>query len=156
VAEVDAATPIAAINTVEQTLDSQIRHLRLYMLLLGLFSAVAVVLAGIGIYGVMAHSLTERTREIGVRMALGAGAHQVLTLVIRQAAWLIGIGLILGVTSAVALSRVVRSTLFQISATDPITYVAASAMLLLVAAIACLIPTRRAASVDPTVALRGK
>jgi putative ABC transport system permease protein len=156
VAEVDAATPIAAINTVEQTLDSQIRHLQLYMFLLGLFGAVAVVLAGIGIYGVMAQSVTERTREIGVRMALGAGARQVLTLVIRQAAWLIGIGLLLGVTSAVALSRVVRSALFQISATDPVTYVAASVMLLLIAAIACLIPTRRAASVDPTVALRGK
>ena len=156
VAEVDAATPIAAINTIEQTLDSQIRHLRLYMFLLGLFGAVAVILAAIGIYGVMAHSVTERTREIGVRMALGAGAPQVLRLVVKQATWLIGIGLILGVTSAVALSRVVRSALFQVTATDPVTYVAACALLLLIAAIACLIPTRRAASVDPAVALRGK
>jgi putative ABC transport system permease protein len=154
VAEVDPSTPVAAIQTMEQTLDAQIRHLRLYMFLLGVFGAVAAVLAATGIYGVMAYSVAERTREIGIRMALGARAQDVLRMVLRQATWMIGIGLLVGLASALAATRVIRSVLVEVTATDPVTFAAVTALLVSIAAVACLVPTRRATSVDPTVALK--
>jgi putative ABC transport system permease protein len=154
VAEVDPSTPVAAIQTMEQTLDAQIRHLRLYMFLLGVFGAVAAVLAATGIYGVMAYSVAERTREIGIRMALGARAQDVLRMVLRQATWMIGIGLLVGLASALLVTRVIRSVLVEVTATDPVTFAAVTALLVSIAAVACLVPTRRATSVDPTVALK--
>jgi putative ABC transport system permease protein len=154
VAEVDPSTPVAAIQTMEQTLDAQIRHLRLYMFLLGVFGAVAAVLAATGIYGVMAYSVAERTREIGIRMALGARAQDVLRMVLRQATWMIGIGLLVGLASALAVTRVIRSVLVEVTATDPATFAAVTALLVSIAAVACLVPTRRATAVDPTVALK--
>ena len=154
VADVDPNTPVAAVNTVEQTLDAQVRHLRLYMLLLVVFGAMAAVLAATGIYGVMAHAVAERTREIGIRMALGARATDVLLMVSRQAARVVGIGTALGLAAAAGLTRVIQSALFGVTPTDPATYAAGSLLLLLVAAVASFIPARRAASVDPTVALK--
>ncbi len=154
VAEVDPNTPVAGVNTVEQTLDSQVRHLRLYMLLLGAFGAVAAVLAATGLYGVMAYSVAERTREIGVRIALGARTTDVLAMVCRQATNVIVAGAALGLAGAWALTRLMQSTLFGVTPTDPATYAGGSLLLLFIAAVACLIPARRAASVDPTVALR--
>jgi putative ABC transport system permease protein len=154
VAEVDPSTPVAAIQTMEQTLDAQIRHLRLYMFLLGVFGGVAALLAATGIYGVMAYSVAERTREIGIRMALGARAQDVLRMVLRQATWMIGIGLLVGLASALAIARLIRSVLVEVSATDPATFAAVTALLVSIAAVACLVPTRRATSVDPTVALK--
>ena len=154
VAEVDRNTPVAGVATVEQTLDTQVRHLRLYMLLLGVFGAVAAILAATGIYGVMAYAVAERTREIGIRMALGARARDVLLMVSRQAAAVIGIGTVLGLAGALALTRVIRSALFGVTATDPATYAAGALLLMVIAAAASFIPARRAAAVDPTVALK--
>jgi putative ABC transport system permease protein len=154
VAEVDPNTPVASVATVEQTLDAQVQHLRLYMLLLAAFGIVAAVLAGTGIYGVMAYAVAERTREIGIRMALGARASDVLLMVSRQAAVLVGIGTPLGLAGALASTRVMQSTLFGVTAYDPVTYAAGTALLLTIAAVASVVPVRRAASVEPTVALR--
>ncbi len=142
------------IRTVVEYLDRQVQYDRMYMLLLGIFGGIATVLAAIGIYGVMAYAVAERTREIGIRMALGASSGNVLKLVVRRAFILVGIGLVLGLGGAFALTRVISSALWEVKATDPLTYASVSFLLVLVALCACLIPTRRAVSVDPTVALR--
>jgi predicted permease len=154
VAEVDRRTPIANAASVEQTLDTQVRNLRLSMLLLGLFGLVAAVLAAVGIYGVIAHSVVERTREFGVRMAFGARAWDVLMMVVGGAARLIAIGVALGLASAIAFSRVLEANLFQITSTDPLTYAAVCVLLLIVAAVACVVPAGRAAFLNPITALR--
>ncbi len=154
VAEVDRNTPVAAVQTMEETIDSQIRHLRLYMFLLGIFGAVAALLAATGIYGVMAYSVAQRTREIGIRMALGARAGDVLAMVLRQATWMIGIGLLVGLAAALAVTRLIQAVLVEVTPTDPATFGIVTALLLLIAAVACLVPTHRATAVDPTVALK--
>ena len=154
VAEVDRGTPIANAGTVEQTLNGQVRSLRLSMLLLGVFGIIAAVLAAVGIYGMIAHSVTERTREFGVRMAFGARAADVLLMVVRRATTLIVAGVALGLAGAIAFSRVLESSLFQVTATDPLTYATVSLLLLLIALIACVVPAGRAAGMNPTVALR--
>jgi putative ABC transport system permease protein len=154
VAEVDPNKPPANFRTVEEYLDQQVQYLRLYIVLLGIFGGVAAVLAAVGIYGVMSYSVAERTREIGIRMALGAGAPNVLALIGRQALVLIAIGLVVGLGGSFALTRVVKSALYGIAATDPATYAGVSFSLAVVALLACFIPTRRAVQVDPTVALR--
>ena len=151
VAEVDPNKPAGNIRTVEAYLDRQVQYLRLYILLLGIFGAVAAVLAAIGIYGVMAYSVAERTREIGIRVALGAGGREVLALVARQAAIVISIGLALGPDGSFALTRLLKSALVGVTATDPSTY---SVVSLALAVLACLVPTRRAIAVDPTISLR--
>jgi putative ABC transport system permease protein len=102
----------------------------------------------------MAYAVAERTREIGIRMALGASSGNVLKLVVRRAFILVGIGLLLGLGGAFALTRVISSALWEVKATDPLTYASVSLLLIVVALCACLIPTQRAVSVDPTVALR--
>jgi putative ABC transport system permease protein len=142
------------IRTVVEYLDRQVQYDRMYMLLLGIFGGIATVLAAIGIYGVMVYAVAERTREIGIRMALGASSGNVLKLVVRRAFILVGIGLVLGLGGAFALTRVISSALWEVKATDPLTYASVSFLLVLVALCACLIPTQRAVSVDPTVALR--
>ena len=154
VAEVDPNKPAGNIRTVEDYLDQQVQYLRLYILLLGIFGAVAAVLAAIGIYGVMAYSVAERTREIGIRVALGAGGREVLALVARQAAIVISIGLALGLGGSFALTRLLKSALVEVTATDPSTYSVVALALAAVAVLACLVPTRRAIAVDPTIALR--
>ncbi len=154
VGEVDHAHPVANVRTVEDLLDQQVRYVRLYVLLLGVFGAVAAVLAAVGIYGVMAYSVAERTREIGIRMALGAKAGDVFRLVALRSLVLFGAGLVLGIAGSIALTRYLSSALYEVTATDPATYAAVSAMLAVVALVACLVPTRRAVTVNPTVALR--
>jgi putative ABC transport system permease protein len=154
VAEVDPSRPAASFRTIEQNLSQQTQFLRLYILLLGIFGGIAAVLAAIGIYGVMAYSVAERTREIGIRMALGAGSADVVKMVLRQALLMVGLGVTLGLAGSFALTRVVKSALYGVTATDPATYAGISILLLLVAIAACLIPTRRAVAVPPTVALR--
>jgi putative ABC transport system permease protein len=121
--------------------------------MLGIFGAIAAGLAAIGIYGVMAFSVAERTREIGIRMALGASAGDVLKLVTLHAMVLVAIGLSVGLGGSFLLTRYLKSALYEVTATDPATYVGVSLLLAVVAVMACLVPTRRAVSVNPTVAL---
>jgi putative ABC transport system permease protein len=154
VAEIDPATPAADLRPLEQSLDDQVRNMRIYMLLLGIFGAAAVILAATGIYGVMAYSVAQRTRDIGIRMALGARSSDVLKMIFSQVGRLIGVGMAIGVAGAVALTGLIKSALYGITATDPVTYAGVSLLLVLVALIACAIPTRRAVRVDPTIALR--
>jgi putative ABC transport system permease protein len=156
VAEIDPATPVANPRTVEQILDDQVKYLRLYMLLLGAFGIAASLLAAIGIYGVIAYAVTQRTREFGIRMAMGARAVDVLLMVLGYALRVIGIGLAVGLVLALSVSQTLRSLLFEVTSTDPATYVVVSLVLLIVAAIACLVPARRATLVSPTVALRAE
>lgn len=154
VSDVDPGKPASNIRTVEQYLGDQTQGLRLYMTLLGVFGVCASALAAIGIYGVMAYSVAVRTREIGIRMALGASSGSVLGLVIRKALILVGIGTVLGVGGALLLTRFLEAELYEVSPTDPTTFIAVTTGLVAVAILACLIPTRRAMSIDPNDALR--
>ncbi|MBV8729843.1 MAG: ABC transporter permease [Acidobacteriia bacterium] len=154
VAEVDPDRPVANIRTVEENLDRQVQYVHLYVLLLGIFGTIAAVLAVIGIYGVMAFAVAERTREIGIRMALGASANDVFRLVVLRALILLAIGLTLGLAGSFALTRYLSSALYEVKATDPPTFAMVSLLLALVAMAACLIPTRRAVSINPSMALR--
>jgi putative ABC transport system permease protein len=138
----------------EEVVSKSVVQPRFLALLLATFSGIALFLAAIGIYGVMAYSVTQRTQEIGVRMALGARPLHVLRLVFRQGLGMLVIGTLIGLAGAFALTRLMRTLLFEVTATDPLTYVSVIGLLILVALLACYIPARRAAKVDPLVALR--
>src|SRR5207237_376249 len=127
---------------------------RVYALLLGIFGGIALLLAAVGIYGIMAHSVSNRTSEIGVRVALGASRGTILRLILRRGILLVGIGMTIGVAASVALTRVVRAILFGVQPTDPFTFILALLGLGAVARLACYIPARRALKVDPIIALR--
>jgi putative ABC transport system permease protein len=133
--------------------DSLVRP-RFLSMLLGAFSAIALSLAAIGIYGVMAYSVAQRTQEIGVRVALGATTRNVLSMVVGEGLKMTVFGLAVGLTGAVLLTRVMASLLFEVSATDPLTFVMVGISLTVVGLLACFVPARRAAKVDPMVALR--
>jgi predicted permease len=150
----DPDQPISAVRLMSDWVHSSAAASRYRTVLLSLFAALALVLAAIGIYGVMSYSVAQRTHEIGVRMALGARSFDVVKLVVRQGMILVLIGVVLGLASAFALTRVMSSLLFQVTTTDPITFAAVAALLTLVAFIACYVPARRATKVDPLVALR--
>jgi putative ABC transport system permease protein len=145
---------VSNVRTISDTVNAQIDDLRISMLLLASFGVIAAVLAATGLYGVMSYYVAERTGEIGIRMALGARAADVLAMIGRQAGVMTGLGLLFGLAGAGIFSRLIQSRLFGITATDPSTYAAVSAMLLLIAAMASFVPGRRATTIDPATALK--
>jgi len=151
---VDRNLPLSVINTMDKLVESSVGQRKLSMMLLGLFSLIAVVLASIGIYGVMSYSVTQRSRELGIRMALGAARSRVLALVVGQGMTLAGIGVVIGLVAAFALTRFLSNLLFSVGATDPGTFTVVSVLLVVVAFLATLVPALRATRVDPVVALR--
>ncbi len=154
VLKIDKELPISNVKTLEQYLSTSIAQQRFSVLLLGIFAAVAMALACVGIYGVLSYSVTQRRREIGVRMALGAARRDVLRLVVGHAMLLTLIGVAIGLGAAFALTRVMSTLLFGVSATDPMTFGLIALLLIAVALLAALVPARRATKVDPMVALR--
>ncbi len=150
----DSNQIIWRVQTLEELLGTSVAPRRFNMLLLGIFAGVALVLAAVGLYGVMSYSVSWRTQEIGIRMALGAKRADVLRLVVRQGMTMTFIGLAIGLVGAFLLSRVMTGLLHGVSPTDPLTFTGVSIVLLAVALLACLIPARRATRVDPIVALR--
>jgi predicted permease len=150
----DANLPLYEVKTMDQWLAESLARRRFAMQMLGLFALIALLLASVGIYGVMSYTVVQRTREIGIRVALGAQMRDVLRLIVRQGMSLAGIGIGIGLVAAVAATRLMVNLLFGVRATDPLTFVAIASLLALVALAACWIPARRAAKVDPMIALR--
>ncbi|HSB12527.1 MAG TPA: ABC transporter permease [Blastocatellia bacterium] len=151
---IDRDQPVNNIRTMDQAISTTMSQRRFSLLLLGIFAGVALVLAAVGIYGVISYSVTQRTHEIGIRLALGSPTTGVLGMIVRQGMRLVGIGLAVGVISALLLTRLMSSLLYGVSSTDPLTYCAIALVLAAVALGACLVPARRAMKVDPIVALR--
>jgi putative ABC transport system permease protein len=151
---IDNELPVSRIESMEEVVSESIGQQRFNTLLIGLFAATALILAAVGVYGVMSHAVAQRTHEIGVRMALGARGRDVLGMVIRQGLVLTFIGLAVGLAGALALMRVMNSLLYEVSATDPLVFGAVAAALTLSALLACYVPARRATKVDPLIALR--
>ncbi|HKE60589.1 MAG TPA: FtsX-like permease family protein, partial [Pyrinomonadaceae bacterium] len=153
-AAIDPDQPLSSLMTMEQRISDSVAPRRFNMFLLGLFAALALLLAAVGIYGIMAFSVTQRTHEIGVRMALGASRRDVLGLILRNGFKLALLGIGLGLIGAFAATRLLSALLFEVSPTDPATFVIDAVVLAVVALLACYIPARRATRVDPLVALR--
>ena len=154
VQSIDKDQPLFAISTMKELVSNSVATRRMTLVLLGLFSGLALVLGAIGIYGVISYSVAQRTHEIGIRMALGAPRRDVFRLVVGQGLKLAGIGITIGIAGALGLARLMSSLLYGISATDFETFAGVSILLALVALLACFIPAQRAMRVDPTVALR--
>jgi len=151
---IDPNQPIANVNTMEKIVADSVAQPRLNMLLMGLFGALALILAAVGIYGLMSYAVIQRTQEIGIRMALGAQLTDVLKLILKQGMALALIGEAIGLAGALALARLFRTLLFGVTPNDAVTFVAVSCVLTSIALLACYLPARRASKVDPLVALR--
>ncbi|HEX6732913.1 MAG TPA: FtsX-like permease family protein, partial [Pyrinomonadaceae bacterium] len=154
IAELNKDQAVFNVRTMEEIVSQSVAPRRFSMMLLSIFAVVALVLASIGIYGMMSYAVAQRTREIGLRMTLGAQKGNVLRLVIGQGMKLALVGVVLGIVTAVALTRTMKTLLFGVSATDPLTFAGIAGLLAGVALLACWVPARRATRVDPIVALR--
>ena len=150
----DATLPLYDIKTLTEHMNIPLFPARMAANVLGSFGVLALVLAAIGIYGVMSYVVAGRTREIGLRMALGAQLRQVRQLILRQGMMLAGIGLILGLAVVFVLARFLTSMLYGVSPSDPVTFLGISFLLAMVALLACYLPARRAARIDPMIAIR--
>jgi putative ABC transport system permease protein len=151
---VDPNQPVFDVKTMEERVAVTLETRRFAVVLLGIFGGLALLLAAIGLYGVLAFAVSQRTREIGIHMALGARTRDVLLMVIKQGMSLVVIGVVLGVAGAYAVTRTIRSLLFEVGTTDPLTFALVSLLLAIVGFVACYLPARRATKVDPLVALR--
>ena len=156
VAAIDPNIPLADITTQEAVRDSKISQERMFATLVSALAALAVLLACIGLYGLMAYNVTRRTSEIGVRMALGAQPRDVARSVLREALLLAGVGVLVGVPAALGVAQLIKSQLYAVPAYDPLTFAAGTFVLLAVAVIAAWLPARRASRIDPMVALRAE
>ena len=156
VASLDPDAPLSEVQTMEQALGGWAAERRLTMLVVSGFAFVALLLGAVGIYGVMAHLVVQRTREIGIRMALGAVPREILQLVLRQGAWLAGLGIAAGVLGALAVGRLLAGLLFRTAPTDPLTFAGTALLLAAVATLASVVPALRATRVDPNEALRAE
>src|SRR6185503_18085880 len=154
IAALDPTLPLSEIRSMEELTARSVATQRFNMVLLGLFAGIGLLLAAVGIYGVVSYVAELRTNEIGIRIALGARATDVLTLILKHGLALATIGVALGLGASFALTRLMKSLLFGVSATDPLTFVVISIVLAGVALGACFVPARRATKVDPMVALR--
>jgi putative ABC transport system permease protein len=150
----DRTLPIVQLRTMDDVFSDSVARQRFLAQLLGIFAGLALVLAAVGTYGVLSYLVTERQREIGIRMALGADRSNVLSLVLRQGLSTTAIGLAIGVVGALGLTRLATSLLFEVKPTDPATFAAVAGVIAVVALLACVVPARRATRVDPMVALR--
>jgi putative ABC transport system permease protein len=151
---IDKELPVSDVKTMDELLSGSVAQPRFYALLLATFAVVALLLATVGLYGVMSYAVNQRTHEIGVRMALGASPRDVLSLTINHGMRLALIGIGIGLGGALALTRLMKTLLFGVSATDPLTFTVTALLLTFVALLACWIPARRATKVDPLIALR--
>jgi putative ABC transport system permease protein len=154
VGDLDPNLPIFRVRTMEQIAADAVAQPRVYLLLLSLFAIVAVLLAALGIYGVLMHTVAQRTREIGIRLALGANRREVVSLIVRQAVLLAVAGLAVGLVLAFGTTRLMTSLLFQVTPSDATTYALVAAGLLGVAILASYLPARRASRIDPVRALK--
>jgi putative ABC transport system permease protein len=154
ISALDKDQAVFNIRTMEQALAQSVAAQRFSMILLAVFALLALILAAVGIYGVISYSVAQRTREVGIRMALGAKTIDVLRLVMRDGLKLVFVGIVVGLGGALLLTRLMTTLLFGVTATDALTYVTVALGLIIVALFACCIPARRATKVDPLVALR--
>jgi putative ABC transport system permease protein len=154
VRDLDKDLAVYNVATMDELLSDSIALRQFSMLLLGVFAGLALTLAAVGIYGVVSYSVTQRTREIGTRIALGATSANILGLVVRHGLLMAFAGAGVGLIASFALTQLMASLLFGVSATDPVTFLAIACLLTAVAAVACCLPARRAMKVDPMVALR--
>jgi predicted lysophospholipase L1 biosynthesis ABC-type transport system permease subunit len=154
VRQLDPRATMDNVVTMEGLVSNSIARPRLYAVLLGIFAGVAVVLAVFGIYGVMAYAVAQRTREIGIRMALGARGSKVVRLVLSESVGLTAVGMVLGLFGAAAVTRYLEGMLFGLTPLDPLTFVAVAVVFSTIASLAAFVPARRATRIDPMVALR--
>jgi putative ABC transport system permease protein len=153
---VDRSQPVSNIRTMDEVLAEEVAQRRIGMTLLGAFAALALLLASLGIYGVLSYAVAQRTQEIGIRMALGADRKEVLLMVVADGIRLASAGIAIGLGVSFALTRLMAGLLFGVSASDPRTLGAVTLLLIAVALVACYVPARRAAKVDPMIALRSE
>jgi ABC-type antimicrobial peptide transport system permease subunit len=156
VAAIDPELPIYAVKTLEGVISDSVSNRRGIMVLLASFAGIALLLSAVGIYGMLAYDVSRRTREIGIRSAIGATRWQIVVLILRQGLWKTGLGVIAGLAGAVALSRFVTGLLFEVQPIDHLVYAVVALLLTVVAAAASWLPARRAAKVDPAVTLRAE
>jgi len=149
VSSIDRGIPVYEVRSIEQSVSDALAPRRFSLLLLLIFGGVATGLAVVGLYGTIAYSVTQRTQEIGIRMAMGATSHEVSRMVLREAFRLIAIGITAGLLGTVLLGRILDSLLFEVSSRDPLTYLAGAVLIAAVSLLACLLPARRATQVDP-------